>query len=343
MKTLEALYVRIRRWLWPVRNFLQHLIWSIRCRIHNSNYAGVQPIWVIGFARSGTTWLAESLNFDQKYREIFEPYHPTQNRQVRGRPFYTHIGPNYSLESGISRNIFKFQSNCFEGNVYNINSDLERSRFKFDGVLIKDIFTLMWAEWFRQKHQSLKVVYILRNPFSVALSVNKAKDSDWLLDPIELLNDKSLASNFLQGHESFIRSHVARGDFVVNQILIWAIVTAVSLHELDHSKVHFVFYEDMFINYKAVVSRAVAFTRAYDSIDQVNIEDLNQNKHSKTVGLGSTLLEGKSPLTSWKADLSQEQIDLGWQIMQRFELNQIYSKDGSYCPKALSSYAFPRT
>ena len=40
----------------------------------NKNYKEV--IWLIGDVRSGTTWVSNLINHENKYRTMFEPFHP---------------------------------------------------------------------------------------------------------------------------------------------------------------------------------------------------------------------------------------------------------------------------
>ena len=34
--------------------------------------------WAMGDGRSGTTWVADIINHDKRYREMFEPFHPNR-------------------------------------------------------------------------------------------------------------------------------------------------------------------------------------------------------------------------------------------------------------------------
>ena len=52
-----------------------------------------KTIWLVGDGRSGTTWIANLLNADNSYREMFEPFHPQKVPQAKQFEENMYIAP----------------------------------------------------------------------------------------------------------------------------------------------------------------------------------------------------------------------------------------------------------
>ena len=59
---------------------------KLRSTVMAANYylgSYQDAIWLVGEARSGTTWVSDLINWDKRYREMFEPFHPTFSEKFR--------------------------------------------------------------------------------------------------------------------------------------------------------------------------------------------------------------------------------------------------------------------
>ena len=92
--------------------------------------------------------------------------------------------------------------------------DAGNRRIFYKGLLIKDIFVNLFVYWAVQHFPGVKVVLLIRNPFSVALSKYKTRTWFWLADPIALLDQPDLYEDSLQPFEDLIRRVGSGTDYI---------------------------------------------------------------------------------------------------------------------------------
>ncbi|MCK5361175.1 MAG: sulfotransferase domain-containing protein, partial [Gammaproteobacteria bacterium] len=129
----------------------------------------VEKVWVIGDGRSGTTWLSDLINYDTQYHFIFEPVHPQRRREMRGYDLFKYLRHEQKDEK-----LEQFCNQVFNGKVFTHDSAVP-ARFPMcpDKILVKDIFAHLMAKWVLNQNPEVKLVVLLRHPFSVALSKEK--------------------------------------------------------------------------------------------------------------------------------------------------------------------------
>ena len=299
----EKLVKRILRW--PTASLNYHL----------GNYENV--IWLVGDGRSGTTWLADLINWDKRYREFFEPIHPGHVRRAKNLGFNPYLRPddNTSLAS-------KFLYSVFNGKFKHFRTDVSEPKLFYQGLLIKDIFANLLIGWVHQNIPSAKKIMIVRNPFSVALSKQRYQDWFWMKDPKQFLDRKFLMHDHLAPFEELIS--YANDSFIENQILIWSIAHYVPFKQLSKGDIYILFYEHLFCNPEEEILRL--FNYLYDDeFTEFDGRLLNIiRKPSRTQGKKFSTLSTQSPLDVWKNDLSAQQIDNGLKILEEFGLDTIY-------------------
>jgi len=132
-------------------------------------------IFIAGSARSGTTWLAETLSNYFKYRHIFEPFDPRINSMFKYFPYKIsnlkipfhprYIPPNY--ENLKFKEIFE---KIITGRICNIRTDRFNYFFRPEGRVIKSIRSSYFLKWMRNNFPKLPIIFIIRHPCAVVLS-----------------------------------------------------------------------------------------------------------------------------------------------------------------------------
>lgn len=295
------------------------------------NYDDV--IWLIGDGRSGTTWVSNLINYEKKYREMFEPFHPELVDSCRFLLPHQYVRPT---ESNIS--LERFASSVFSGNFYHERVDVDNHVFSYRGLLIKDIFANLLAYWVSRQFPNVKIVLLLRNPFSVALSKFKKKDWFWVDDPMVLFNQVALREDYLAEFEDLAYRVVEEGDYIVKQVLIWSVINYVPLSQFSSDDIRVVFYEDIQQNPNEVIGELMSGP-ARGKNSQYSIDSKVINRPSRVCGSESNLLDGSSPITSWKKELTSRQIDLGFEVLGRFGFGGLYD-DSSMPNKSVLDRSF---
>jgi Sulfotransferase domain len=197
-----------------------------------------EVIWVVGDGRSGTTWLSSIINWHGRYREMFEPFHPELVPMMRSlRPFqYVRVG---SL-AGEFRDLVDM---VFSGRLRDARVDSQTAPHLHSGLLVKDIFAHLFVAAVLHELPAVKLVLIIRNPVDVALSKLKLRSWWWPEGPRLFLDQENLMKDYLHPFEAQIAS--CSSDFVVRQVMIWAILHYVLLRQRRQFRAHVVFYESL--------------------------------------------------------------------------------------------------
>lgn len=283
------------------------------------NYRDV--IWLIGDGRSGTTWVCDLINWNKKYREMLEPFHPKWVRGMEGFFMHQYIKPdnndNYFINTA---------SNVFSGNFFrNSRIDSQNNRLLYRGLMIKDIFANLFIAWVHNHFPHVRKVLLLRHPFAVALSKLKTKNWNWMNNPKQFLSQEALYEDYLEPFDDIIRG--VSNDYFERQVLIWAILHYVPFRQLKKGQVYILFYEELYSNPE--LELLLLFHYLYGEqnthLDKKLLSQLNTK--SRYAGKKSNIAPGKSPITAWQNELSSKQIDSGIKILEHFGLDKLYGHD----------------
>lgn len=122
-----------------------------------------QVIWIVGDGRSGTTWLSEIINFDKKYRDMFEPFHPLMNQRMENLRTFQYIRPDSTNET-----FYQLSKDIFSGKFHNSRVDSQNFRLFYKGLIINDIFANLFIKWVDVNFSNVKKILIMRHPFAVS-------------------------------------------------------------------------------------------------------------------------------------------------------------------------------
>jgi hypothetical protein len=280
-------------------------------------------IWLIGDGRSGTTWLSALINWNKRFREMFEPFHPKMVREMKSLPPHLYIRPN-----DINNSLYDIASRIFSGNFVHPRVDEANNNLLYSGLLIKDIFANLFAFWIANNFSKTKIIMLIRNPFAVALSKYKKKDWFWMTNPEDLLNQSALFEDYLHPYEDLIRD--SGDDYIERQIIIWSIIHYVPLLQFKQGQICIAFYENIYNNPENELKVIFDFIKSGTN-DHLDNKDWSEilNRPSRYSRTESNILKGKSPITSWKNELSARQIDNGYRILSRFGLEHLYDDNSN--------------
>jgi len=192
-----------------------------------------KQIFILGDGRSGTTWLANVLNFDGKYLDFFEPFHGRRILKLSNDRLY----PIENDLEIIGCNNFRLDK--YARKTSHFAGYRKPRRIVLSGSILKDISSHFIFQKIQVKRQ--KNILIIRNPFSVALSKegygrwHSESDIQNLLarsPKLQALGDKCLSK------------HIVSTKFL-EYIFIWCLLHRIILSSLDMIDVTIVFYETL--------------------------------------------------------------------------------------------------
>jgi hypothetical protein len=289
-----------------------------------------EKIWLLGDGRSGTTWVSGLLNHDGRYREMFEPLHPKFVEEfsfLKTQQYQRPGTENPQLEAACA--------DIFSGKFTHQHTDFNTRSYSYRGLLIKDIFANLLCRWAVDKFPAVRPVFLVRNPFAVALSKQNKSDWFWSTDPTELLQQPELREDYLLPYEDLIYRISEQHDFILNQVLIWSIIHYVPTRQFAPGMAHFAFYEHMLNEPEKELASLLQFVRKQEAPVSVQLDSAVINKTSLIRDIQSKLNTSRTPLMAWKNQLDTSTIDSGLQILDAFELAELYDSDGMPRPENL--------
>lgn len=307
-----------------IRNSAKRPLHLLKSPILSANYRRgnfQQAAWLIGDGRSGTTWASELIRNALHYRIVYEPFHPDCINEKPFMPINSYLRPN---ESNIPNS--ELATQVFSGKFSHERTDGRNFRPIYKGLLVKDIFANLFANWVANRFPDLKIIFLIRNPFAVALSKYKKRSWLWMTEPSNFLNQNALYEDYLQPYEELI--HNIGDDYISKQLLIWAIIHYIPLHQFKQNQIHVVFFEDIFTDPKKEFINMAKHLMPESEPINLKVRDKVFKRPSKVSGKESNIILGNSPITSWRNELSNTQIDTGLRILEQFGLDKMYHENG---------------
>ena len=304
---------------------LPHRIFdAIRPLILKTNYylgRYQSVVWLFGDGRSGTTFVADLINYNRCYREMFEPFHPKFVKAMHGFQLHQYIRPGSN-----NKKMEKVASDIFSGRLVDDFTDSSSTRLFYRNMLVKDIFANLLSYWVltQFKNYNIKPVLLIRNPFAVALSKYKKKDWEWMTDPRDFLKQEQLVEDFLQPFVDDIK--IIRDDYIERQIMIWSIIHYVPFRQFHENELHVLFYENLLENPEQELQSLLNYLEipVSEPVTQKIISKLSVP--SRVAGTDSSIARGESPIESWRSQITNQQIQNGQQILKIFGLDHIYGQ-----------------
>ena len=268
-------------------------------------------ILLSSMGRSGSTWISSLINYSNTHREIFEPFLPIRVAEANVFEYTQYLNPHVD-DSGY----IEAAKNILEGRLKRQTwLDSGNTRLISYKRLIKDIRTNLMLGWFHQKFPTMKIILLVRNPFSV---VQSFMDLGWGIEPCGtrreiniLLEQKKLLADYPIIEQSLTKIDIE--DRFEALMLQWCILNYVPLKQLPGTSIHLTFYEDYMLN------PPLEIERLYDFI--------NQKLDSRifyTLKQPSRTSYAKREFRIDNIRFSPAQIERGHQILDMFGLANLY-------------------
>jgi hypothetical protein len=277
-----------------------------------------KTVFIAGVGRSGTTWLAETINFDGSYRVMFEPFHPKRNPMLRGWHDAQYIRPSDS-----SRRKLDAASRILSGNIHTkwVNR-LNRRKFATQR-LIKEVRANLLLKWLKTNFPEMPLVFILRHPCAVAASkMQTAREHgfEW----VNSLDVYLRQADLMEDHLSSFRSAMMQVEDPFEKFIhIWCIENYVPMKQLEADQVHILFYEDLCAAPEPTLTAVMGYLKRPISSGMFQAV----LKPSALTRPHSAILTDQDLIYPWRKTVSMEQSRLARNILAVYGLQNLYGAD----------------
>jgi hypothetical protein len=282
-------------------------------------------IFVAGTGRSGTTWLLELLNADNRHRVIFEPFRPQWGALgSRELPVYLRPGTNDPEFEDVVQDVLlgRLRSNRLTGRG--------NERLVSTSRIVKDVDSNLKLGWLRARFPPFPIVYIIRHPCAVAAS-RKRLGNDVPLNAF--LEDGPLVEDYLH---PFADTLVSLATPFEHAVAAWCIENYVPLRQIEEEglDVTTVLYEDLVAN-PAVVLRDI-FKGLQRELPTEALE--NVGRLSLTAWRTDAPLPAAAhSLGDWQQRLTDDEIETARALVKTFQLDRLYGPE--HWPEARAGLA----
>jgi hypothetical protein len=201
---------------------------------------------IVGSARSGTSWLAEILATQFRYRLLFEPDHEFQT--TNGKL----ICDKFITQNNESQNSRAYLKKVFSNNVdCDWIAQCSNRRYKMHlwpllpkKYIIKFVRANLSA-YYMNTHFDIPVIHLIRNPYDVIHSQQRVR-FPWLYDLSHFKNQSDLV-NIIDKEFNFNIIETDHFTELETLTLRWCIENMMPLHlnQKNNQKVNLIKYEDL--------------------------------------------------------------------------------------------------
>lgn len=272
-------------------------------------------VFVAGSGRSGTSWVAESVERCGGYRYVFEPFHPGKVPAARPFGYRRYLRPDDRRPS-----LLEPARRVLSGEVRGLWTDRFNRSLVARRRLIKDIRANLFAGWLAANFPEMPVVFVLRHPGAVAHSRTRL---GWRSRLEEFLAQPELVEDFLVPIAAEMRA--ARTEFE-RHVFACCIETRVPLAQLGGGRAYPVLYERL-----CERPEELRGLHGYLGLDEEG-SAAALRRPSALSRPGSALLCGGSPVSGWREEVGGGQLRRAEEILALFGLDRVY--DDSPVPDA---------
>jgi hypothetical protein len=271
--------------------------------------------FLAGSGRGGTTWVMELLNFDNRYRLVFEPLN--KYFVPLARPF----SERQYLRPGDCNPVFlEAMRTIVTGRLRNGWTDrLNRQRLARKR-LIKEIRSNLLLHWLHSHFPEIPIILLLRHPCAV---VNSQLRVNWHhYDLSVFLSQEALMIDFLAPYKSMLENATTRLEI---HLLFWCIDTLVPLRQFKPGQIHLAFYENFCIQPRREIHRMFSYLKRPAS--ERLFATLEKPSAFAEYGRGK-LPSREALLNGWRRNITGSELRTVHEILKRFGLDSLYTADG---------------
>ena len=285
-------------------------------------------VFVAGAARSGTTWLSNILNYDNTYRQMFEPFNTSfvaEARPLRRRQYLPANAPGEAFIEGIGR--------ILSGRVRNPWIDRHNRRIVCERRIVKEVAGNLLLGWIRQHFPGMPIVLIMRHPCAVARSRSRLWPNGMTTEWVEQFD---LIADHLLPFMDLISAPLSPFE---RHVVDWCVEHYVPLRMLGADDICVVFYEELCVDPDAALRRIGDYLGRTFAVPERILAAPSRMARRTNSGFASAILTGASLIDDWRRHVSPTETRRAVDILNLFGLDRIYT--GSSMPRNERVFAAP--
>ena len=282
-------------------------------------------VLVLGSGRSGTTWLAELINYRNEFRTIWEPFNTLYSSMPQGTGFrwgaYRHPrDPDSALEVRLRL--------LFEGRERSRWIDGHNTRRLPRRRLVKSIEMTNLADWIRLRLPEVPIAYLVRHPFAFADShLALGWPAITAIDAEVRAGAEQVVERLDRATRQAVHALSSSSDDTFERLVHrWCLENVLALRRPSPG-VCTIFYEDLVLDTATELDRLGSYLGVeFDETALVHAAlpsrtDFRSRASARSAGIVST----EAFVADWRTRVSPDQRARGLRVLEAFGLDEWYA------------------
>jgi hypothetical protein len=216
-------------------------------------------VLISGVGRSGTTWLSDFLNFDDAYRDMFEPFHAWKVPAARALEGHWYQTADFQPPAPVA----EYVERVLRGRIRDPWIDRFNRRIVSRRRIVKAIRADLFLAWAARRFPKLRIVHLIRYPEAVVRSRARLPSHwEWRPSLVEVLAQDRLRDSLSEGQRNLCDSASTTFE---EHVATWCLSTRAVLTGVPTARRATVFYEDLVRDPEPTLRRIFeAIGRAWD-------------------------------------------------------------------------------
>lgn len=276
-------------------------------------------VLLASMGRSGSTFLSNVINYDNRYRVMFEPFRYDKVDIVK-----EFVYPLYLRPDDNRLKYFDPAQRIISGRVHSDWVNRENTKIFPTARLIKDIRANFFLKWIQTNFPEIKILLLLRHPCAVVASWVAAGFGDGQRARKRLLENDQFVSD-TDAH--LLAEYMNAATDFERLIFFWCFSYHVPFRQFECGDVCLVFYENLIANSEQEVSRLFKFLGYAYSESEVQ---RSLSKPSSTTDKNESFYDKEVlRLDRWRDNFSKEQASRAFEILELFGMDAVYGSASS--------------
>lgn len=283
-----------------------------------------QKIFLTGFGRAGTAWLAQVLNFDNYYNYLFEPFHGQRIKNEALGIYYNGSAPEDQVNNFLQYCVDLYSAKIEVDWIFQYNQQQFSEK---SPILVKEISRCyFFLKEHMEKYQDFQYLNLFRHPIPTCLSRMRngwipSKES--LVDLYENIFPIEFRRNLLYFYKclDFCNSDLSLC------VLYWCLFNDILRFEIipEYRSIKPLYYENLMREPVKYFHELFNFLD-YDNIELIP-EDVIKRRSETASPLGESSIDLDDKLGYWIKMISEEDSRICSELLKFSRFDHLYSID----------------
>jgi Sulfotransferase family len=288
-------------------------------------------------ARTGSTWVAELINYNNEYRFMYEPslsrpLLPRNHAQTAYDRRILYIRPD-ERDADLREQALQ----VLDGRFHDARTDQYNRRLVSRRRLVKEVTSNLFIRWLASSFPGLPIILLLRHPMptvrSRAYEYFQAEAIGRRLIDMDPAGRTRDYLRLIFGQTDLVKDHLEPMRDVLEsaqtvweqRIAVWCVQNHVPLRQFQPGTIHLAFYENFCVDPQSELRRLFGFLGR--PVDDAALARIRIPSQSMQHGGITQMPDGWEVVSRWRKKVNDEEMESALRILRAFGLDTVYGSE----------------